>query len=261
MPRHPEHLIENLTQPVAAQRIAESGLAVVVAGSIEQHGSHLPLGTDAFAALSIAERVADRLGSVVVSLGWVGIAHYHGSWPGSLTLQPETLINVFVDIVGGLRAAGAERILIVNWHEGNTATLRLAADRAQQAHGVMCLIAETHIITNSMAPDEMEFTHAGAMETSAVLAYDQSLVRMDLLAAPSDRATGDDAHAWFRRRDVFPILKDFHSIAPTGWYGNPERATPERSEEIAEKVADHVVDKAQELWAALAAHTIEGGHA
>jgi len=60
MPRHPERHLERLAQPEAARLLSASGVAVVATGSVEQHGGHLPLGTDAFAALSIAERVADR---------------------------------------------------------------------------------------------------------------------------------------------------------------------------------------------------------
>ena len=69
MPRHPGRLIERTAQPDAARMIGITGLAVVFAGSVEQHGGHLPLGTDLFAAQSIAERVAARLGTVAASLG------------------------------------------------------------------------------------------------------------------------------------------------------------------------------------------------
>ncbi len=257
MPRHPDRQLERLTQPRAAELLARSGVAVLTAGSIEQHGAHLPLGTDLFAALSIAERVAFRLDTVVVTLGPVGIAHYHGGWGGSLTLTPETLIAVFGDICAGLRSAGVGRILVVNWHEGNSATLRLAADKAQRLHDLQIVVAETHVITNSLHPDEMEFTHAGAMETAAVLAYDPALVRIEEASAPSDRSSGDEAHALFRQRDVYPILRDFRDIAPTGWYGNPERAEVGRAEEIAEEVADHVVRRTEEVWAALSSHADE----
>lgn len=251
MPRHPGRLIERLAQPAAARLIAASGVAVVATGSVEQHGGHLPLGTDAFAAQSIAERVAARLDTVVASLGPVGVAHYHLSWPGTLSLAPSTLAAVLIDVCGGLAGAGGRRILVVNWHEGNSATLRLAADEAQRRHGVQVVIAESHVITHTLFPDEMEFTHAGSMETAAVLAFDRSLVQLENATQPSDRAAGEAAHALFRRPDVYPVLRDFHQVADTGWYGRPERATPERAEEIAEAVADHVVKQASEIWAAL----------
>jgi creatinine amidohydrolase len=254
MPRHPDRLLERLTQPVAATLLATSGVAVLAAGSIEQHGSHLPLGTDAFAALSIAERVAYRLDTVVATLGSVGVAHYHQGWAGSLTLSPETLTAVFVDICGGLQAAGARRIVVINWHEGNSATLRLAADKAQRTHDVQIVVAESHVITHSLHPEEMEFTHAGAMETAAVLAYDPSLVHLDQAAQASDGTSGEAAHALFRRPDVYPIMLDFHHVAPTGWYGHPERAEEGRSEQIAEEVADHIVRRTKEVWAALNGH-------
>jgi creatinine amidohydrolase len=251
MPRHPDRQLERLAQPVAAQLLAASGTAVLAAGSVEQHGGHLPLGTDAFAAQSIAERVAFRLDTVVAPLGPVGVAPYHLPWPGSLSLSPSTLTAVLVDVCAALGNAGVSRVVLVNWHEGNSATLRLAAAEAQQRYGLHILIAETHVITHSLYPDEMEFTHAGSMETAAVLAYEPALVQLDRATPASDRASGETAHGLFRRPDVYPVLQDFHEIAPTGWYGRPERADQGRAEEIAEAVADHVVRRAREIWALL----------
>lgn len=251
MPRHPDRQLERLSQPEAARMLTATGTAVLCAGSVEQHGGHLPLGTDAFAAQSIAERVAFRLHTVVAPLGPVGVAPYHLPWPGSLSLSPATLAAVLVDVCGCLSQAGVSRILLVNWHEGNSATLRLAAAEAQQQHPVSVVIAETHVITHSLYPDEMEFTHAGSMETAAVLAYDSGLVHLDRRSEASGQAAGEAAHALFRRPDVYPVLQDFHDIAPTGWYGRPELAGQDRAEEIAESVADHVVRRATEIWAAL----------
>jgi creatinine amidohydrolase len=113
------------------------------------------------------------------------------------------------------------------------------------------VIAESHVITHTLFPAEMEFTHAGSMETAAVLAFDPSLVQLDNATEPSDQAAGEAAHALLRRGDVYPVLRDFRQVAPTGWYGRPERASPARAEEIAEAVADHVVLRAREIWAAL----------
>ena len=253
MPRHPDRQLERLAQPIAARLLAASGMAVIASGSVEQHGGHLPLGTDAFAALSIAERVAFRLDTVVAPLGPIGVAPYHLSWPGSLSLSPTTLSAVMVDVCAALRRAEVSRIVLINWHEGNSPTLRLATAQAQQRSGLQIVVAEAHVITHSLFPDEMEFTHAGSMETAAMLAYEPGLVHLDRKTKASDFASGQAAHELFRRPDVYAVPRDFHEIAPTGWYGDPERAEAGRAEEIAETVADHVVRRAREIWAMLGA--------
>ena len=243
-------LLPNMTQPDAAAALAR-GTAIIVTGSVEQHGGHLPLGTDHFAALTIGLRVADRLEAPVFPLTAVGVAPYHLPWPGTLTVRPQTMIDLMVDVAGGLSAAGATRLLVVNWHEGNTPTVRLAADEIQRSYPARVVIAETHIITNALFPDEMEFTHAGSMETAAVLAHDEGLVDLDRMLDGDPVEIGTDGHALFRRRDVFPILRDFREVAATGWYGTPGSVSPERARQIMDEVADHVVASFEDIVEAL----------
>jgi creatinine amidohydrolase len=243
------HLAE-LTQPEAERQLAR-GTAILVTGSVEQHGGHLPLGTDAYAALTVAERVARRIDAPVLPLSPVGVAPYHLPWPGSLTLRPETFINLLVDVCTGLAAAGVSRVIVVNWHEGNTPSIRLGADEVQRALPLRVVVVESHIITNSLFPEEMEFTHAGAMETAAVLAHRPGLVHLDRLRPGSDVDSGNAGHALFRRRDIFPVLRDFREVAPEGWYGSPQTITRERAEEIFEAVADYVVEGLGSVLSAL----------
>lgn len=249
---HGDHrwLLPNMSQPEAAAAL-KRGTAIIVTGSVEQHGGHLPLGTDHFAPLTIGLRVAERIQAPVLPLSPVGVAPYHLPWPGTLSLRPQTMINLMVDVAGGLAAAGATTLLVVNWHEGNTPTVRLAADEIQQSYPVRVVVAETHIITNSMFPDEMEFTHAGSMETAAVLAYNEHLVHLDRMIEGDPVEVGNDGHALFRRRDVFPILRDFREVAATGWYGTPGSVTPDRAGEIMDAVADHVVASFKDVVAAI----------
>lgn len=241
-----EMLLANMTQP-EAQRALARGTAILVTGSIEQHGGHLPLGTDAHAALTIALRVAERMEAPVLPLSPVGVAPYHLPWPGSLTIRPATLVDLMVDVSEGLVSAGVERIVVVNWHEGNTPAVRLGADAVQQRLPVRVIVAESHIITNGLFPEEMEFTHAGSMETAAVLAHDPSLVHLDRLRQGDPVEQGSDGHALFRRRDVFPIMRDFREVAGTGWYGSPGTVTEERAREIIDAVADHIVGLVEEV--------------
>jgi creatinine amidohydrolase len=233
--------LTEMTQPEAAAALAK-GTAILVTGSVEQHGGHLPLGTDAYAALAVAERVAARIGAPALQVTAVGVAPYHLPWPGSLSLTPATFMGLLTDICAGLSRAGVTRVLIVNWHEGNTPAIRLAGDTIQQQFPLRVVVAETHIITNSLFPDEMEFTHAGSMETAAVLAHRPDLVRLSDRTPGADMGQGIANHALFRRRDVFPILADFREIAGTGWYGSPDSIDRQRAEEIFGVVADHAVN-------------------
>lgn len=234
-------LLTEMTQPEAAEALGR-GTAIIATGSVEQHGGHLPLGTDAIAALTVAERVAVRIDAPVIQITPVGVAHYHLPWAGSLTITVDTFVGLLRDVCAGLAKAGVRRVLLVNWHEGNSPAIRVGADAVQQELGMRVVVAETHIITNSLYPDEMEFTHAGAMETSAVLAYDPSLVRIGEQVEGDPTEIGNDGHALFRRRDVYPILRDFREVAHTGWYGSPGWATKERADQIFDEVADHVVE-------------------
>ncbi|MDO8755618.1 MAG: creatininase family protein [Anaerolineales bacterium] len=237
--------LARLSQPEAESRLKNSRLAVMAPGSIEQHGPHLPLGTDAFAADALAEEVARKLNTVLVPLPLVGVSPYHLSWAGSLSFQPQTMIAVIEDICECLANHGVDKVLFVNWHEGNTPTLRLAGDSVQRKFKMRVVIAESHIITNKLFGERAQLTHAGNMETAAVLMYDPSLVNLTKATNPTPQSEGDAGHAIFRQRDVFPIMRDFHEVASTGWYGKPEEATLELADEIRAKVSDYIVEKAR----------------
>ena len=241
--------LERLSQPEAEARLKASRLVVLAPGSIEQHGPHLPLGTDAFAADTLAEEVARKMEAVLVPLPLVGVSPYHLSWAGSLSFKPQTFIAVVEDICECLARHGVEKILFVNWHEGNTPTVRLAGDSLQRKFNLRVVVAESHIITNKLFGDRAKLTHAGNMETAAVLMYDPSLVDLSKATNPTPEAEGDQGHEIFRQKDVFPIMHDFHEVASAGWYGRPEEATLELAAEIREKVSDYIVDKARTEFA------------
>lgn len=236
--------LERLSQPEAESRLKNHRLVVMAPGSVEQHGPHLPLGTDAFAADALAEEVARKMESILVPLPLVGVSPYHLSWAGSLSLQPQTMIAIIEDICECLRYHDVDKVLFVNWHEGNTPTLRLAGDSVQRKYKMRVVIAESHLITNKLFGERAQLTHAGNMETAAVLMYDPSLVDLSKATDPTPQEQGDAGHAIFRQREMFPILRDFHEVASTGWYGKPEEATPELASEIREKVSDYIVERA-----------------
>ncbi len=236
--------LERLSQPEAEARLRATRLAVMAPGSIEQHGPHLPLGTDAFAADALAEEVARKLDTVLVPLSLVGVSPYHLSWAGSLSFKPQTMIAMIEDVCEALAHHGVERILFVNWHEGNSPTLRLAGDSVQRKFNLTVVVAESHLITNKLFGERAQLTHAGNMETAAVLMVDPDLVDLSKATNPTPQEEGDRGHAIYRQRDVYPIMRDFHQVARTGWYGKPEEATLELAAEIRRQVSDYIVERA-----------------
>ena len=87
-----------MTQPEAEAILKRSGLAILPMGSVEQHGPHLPCGTDYLASLVIGQQVADRVDALLVPFCPIGVTPFHMSFAGTLTLQPQTLIAVVEDI-------------------------------------------------------------------------------------------------------------------------------------------------------------------
>ena len=99
---------------------------IIPIGSTEQHGPTGLIGTDAICAEAIAKGVGETTGGLVGPTINVGMALHHLAFPGSMSLQPSTLIQVIVDYVSSLAGAGFTRFYFINGHGGNIATLKAA---------------------------------------------------------------------------------------------------------------------------------------
>ena len=98
-------------------------LVLLPIGSTEQHGPNLGLGQDHLIAEGFCERAAERLHPrllVVPAIPW-GISDHHMNFPGSMTLRPETFLDLLEDVIGSLAHHGLRRFLLVNGHGGNRA--------------------------------------------------------------------------------------------------------------------------------------------
>ncbi len=92
-------------------------------GSIEQHGPSGLIGTDALCAELIAQGVGEATGAMVAPTLGFGMAQHHMAFCGTMTLRPQTLLAVLVDLLGSLARHGFERCLVINGHGGNMATI------------------------------------------------------------------------------------------------------------------------------------------
>src|SRR5919198_1843555 len=106
-----------MTSPEVAA--AHPDTAVIAIGAIEQHGPHLPVGTDFLWIQELSRRVADGLGAYWVPALPFSMSECHGPTAGTLWLRPETLAEVVRDLVTSLEAQGIHRIVLLNGHGGN----------------------------------------------------------------------------------------------------------------------------------------------
>ena len=249
-----------MTQPEIAAQLKKNPLVILPEGSVEQHGPHLPTGTDIFAANVIAHAVAERMDGLVLPGGPLGVTPLHMPFEGTITLTPETYIRVVVETCASTAKHGAKRVLILNWHELNIPPLAIAADALHRQYGMSVLTVQACFVADELFGKECGgLTHGGEIETLAVLAHRPELVHLDRINDSSDRSHGRRVDALRRTRTYQPVLTDVRSIAPTGWYGNPEHATHEKARGMLDSVAASIAAQSREIFEQL--QKIQGGTA
>jgi creatinine amidohydrolase len=254
---HSRYFIE-LTQPEIAAQLKRNPLVILPQGSVEQHGPHLPVGTDIFASNVIAHAVAERMDGLVLPGGPLGVTPLHMPFEGTITLKPETYIRVVTETCASAAQHGAKYLLILNWHELNIPPLAIAADALHREHGMTVLTVQACFVADELFGKECNgLTHGGEIEALAVLAYRPDLVHLERIGHSSDQLHGQRVDALRRTRTYQPVLTDVRSIAPTGWYGSPQHATAEKSRRFLDAVAGAIAKQAGEIFKQL--DRIQGG--
>ncbi|MFQ5861486.1 MAG: creatininase family protein, partial [Dehalococcoidia bacterium] len=231
--------------------LKQSGMALIPLGSVEQHGPHLPCGTDYLAILAITRRAAQQLQALLVPLGPLGVTPFHMAFAGTVTLRSQTLISLLEDVCTSLVHHGAKKLALVNWHEGNTAAMNLAATAVRQQHDIRLVVVQACYIAEELFGREVGLTHGGTLEALGVLACHPELVHLERATNPSPMEHAARLDALRRRRTSYPILGDIRQMYPTGWYGPHVEVTPERAEQFLEGVAEAVARQVRETLAAL----------
>lgn len=242
--------ISTLTSREVATQIARNPVAVIPFGSIEQHGPHLPNGTDTIAAEVVVEALAEELDALVVPFGPYGVTPIHAGHPGTIDLRRSTFEALLTDICNELIAMGIARLVFVNWHEGNIASMDGVATDVQNARDVLVITSHAcYVAQRIYAAQGGELTHGGGIEAMAVMARDPSIVHVE---RAGDWTRPDHAIAldeMRRGRETHGYITDVTEIDADGWYGNPAWATPELAAGFATTVAREIATQVSSILA------------
>jgi creatinine amidohydrolase len=229
-------LIEEMTWPEVKAAIQGGKRRVIVMlGAMEQHGPHLPIGTDTYLGYATGVRLARRLGDAlvapVVSLGYsVG----HLPMAGTVSIEEPTLEAVIVDVCRSLAHHGFREIILLCSHGGNYHALSNVLPRLRAEHSAIRISAITDFDewleqTRAFAAAEhLDMSrlgvHAGQGETSLMLTHRPDLVQMDKAC---EGFMGDASIRW---RSKVPPPMD--TMSPTGILGDARGSTRELGEKM-----------------------------
>lgn len=155
----------------AEKLFKETDVALLPVGSTEQHGPHNPLGTDHLVAAALSRIVGERTGVPVLPVVPVGVSEHHRQFPGSLWVPPPVFRDYVKAVALALASHGVRKVLFVNGHGGNTASLMEVAGELRRRHGLFAAVV--------IAFPPPTTGHAGADETSVNLYLHGDLVRME----------------------------------------------------------------------------------
>lgn len=175
--------------------LREQGMTMVIlpVGATEQHGLHLPVGVDTFSAIAVAQGVSARTGIPVLPALPYGCSLGHSKkWAGTVSLRPETLAKLVLDIAEWVHSAGFNRLLLLNGHVTNWAPLRCGLENVRHHYPDLRIALRsiweiTPKIHQFYHQDAANF-HANCAETSVMLALRPDLVQLDRAVDEPDRS-------------------------------------------------------------------------
>lgn len=228
-------LLGEMTREEARERFAVCDLAILPVGSLEQHGPHLPLSTDAFDALYVSEKSVEKVSDpkpVVCPPINYGVSGYHMDFPGTITLSPQSLEQIVYEIGESLFMHGIRKLLIINGHGGNVPALKCAA---QQLNHDLDLFVSVNS-GEAWAKERKELfkgkndVHSGEYETSTTLANRGHLVQMD--KAVNGEMNFPSKYMEFEGDNIVAFKCRFKEITPTGVCGDATKADKERGQKL-----------------------------
>jgi len=216
-------------------------IAVLPVAATEQHGPHLPVGTDVMIAEAYLARVRellpDNIPATFLPIQPVGISTEHIDYPGTLTLPTDVALKTWTALGESVARAGIKKLVMVTSHGGNSAAMGLVAQDLRAHHG---LLAVTTGWSRFGAPEGLfsaeelrHGIHGGAVETSIMLARHPRHVRSNEIAdfRPASVAMEKDFRQLSAHRPA-PFAWQAQDLHASGAAGDATLASAEKGERL-----------------------------
>jgi creatinine amidohydrolase len=249
--RGPKTLFE-MSWPEVEEALGKTDVVIVPVGSTEQHGTHLPLGSDTLQAGDMARMVIKQLAEERITICAAptipfGVSHAHMKFPGTITLSSETLMRVITEVCRSLHFHGFRKFMLLYGHGGNLATLRLLAqDLAQILKDSKIIVPDWLPVMDAKYPEILKSPrpkdehHSAEGETARQMFSTPALVsnnRGEPFYVPKDM----DPYAKKPYPGSVTIAESgvgMKEMTPFGVMGDPSRATAETGEKLYRVITD-----------------------
>ena len=236
--------------------LKHSDTVLIPVGSLENHGLHMPLGTDSLIPEKIAELIHQRSEILIAPAVHYGATDDLVGFPGTVSIGTEGLIALLRAICDGLYEYGFRHFLILNGHGGNSAAIQTVGQHLYRK-GAYLAVLNWWLMAGQINRD-WAGGHGGGEETAGVMAVDPGLIKEEYLNLPegirNDLSEELPYGAWTSvvyRGVSIPVPRQIRDITDNGWLVHsfkgdvPTRATPEMGREMLNAVADYIVDFAE----------------
>ena len=235
-----------LTPPDFKKLAAEHKVCVLPLGSLERHGEHLPFGTDALTAHTIAVDASKREPCVIFPPYWFGQVHEAACFTGTINFPTAMCLQILETLLDQIARNGFEKIVILNGHGGNTDMLHyFAMSQLDRKVDYTLYIINGYVKKPIQGLWETEGGHACEQETSMMMAITPDAVKMEYqrfdepVGPKVDLSHLDGVHSGLR----------WYAMYPEQIVGSPSKATAEKGRKAYEVSVSDVADRLKAIKA------------
>jgi creatinine amidohydrolase len=228
------YILENITMTEFKKYLRQTKTMVFPFGTIEEHGSHLPLHTDAFIIQEVLRLTAKKRKFILAPVVYYGVCTTTKDHPGTISISPETLRRLSYDLVSDAYSKGLRNFLLISGHGGSlhmSALKETAEVMVEKLKNIkIAVLSPYDVLWKELSgiAETPNDSHAGELETSIMLSLAPHMVK------------GRSPEEYPHIPKPFTV-KNKRKYWPGGVWGNPQKASAEKGERALKLITDKII--------------------